>query len=171
MTIKRQFAARLLTAAVIAALLACMLGCCETPDGLRRKMQLWNLSMEYHYFASGGRSPSNLDEFSEFVTDRLASPEPYSATNVDMARAALERLKKGELILNWNADLSTHDEESDPYVLGYEKGIENHGGYMMSGGGFVKYVSAEEFAEIPPIPTTMYDGALNPPPSIDAESP
>lgn len=138
---------------LLIAMAVCLTGCCGARQRLERKRQLFSLAIEYHWFASSGRSPNGIDEFVQFVTTRIENPDPYTSPDSDVIPSAVERLRQGELVFVWSADLTTHSDDSDPYVLGYEKISAAEGGFIVSGGGLVRQVSANEFAEIPKIPT------------------
>lgn len=113
---------------------------------LLRKAHLSKLAMAYHAFnAKHGRPPSGVKQFYGFVPRRLL--------NDSVTRAAFDRLRDGELVLTWNAKLSSSGEINDEYLLGHEKGVSETGGYVVTAGGFVKRVTAGEFARLPKIGT------------------
>jgi len=117
------------------------------PDHLLRKSLLSKLGMAYHGFNSvKRRPPASTQELAAYLTERNDNPEAIALL--------IDPLKQGDIILIWNAILVTDGDTNDKYVLGYEKNVPESGGYMVTGGGFVQPVTAQQFASRPKIATS-----------------
>jgi len=111
-----------------------------------RKSQLATLGLAYHsYYAKNGDSPAKKEELIEFLSIR--------AKDDLLTIGAIERLKKGEIVIVWNAALSKDGDANDRYRLAWETAVTKTSALMMTGGGFVQFVTPEEFAKVKEIST------------------
>ncbi len=88
-----------------------------------------------------------MDELKAYLLER------NSDTNA--IALLIDPLRRGDIVLVWQGALSDVGDASEKFLLGYEKNTPRSGGYMVTGGGFVRQISAEEFAEYKPLPKQL----------------
>ncbi len=90
------------------------------------------------------------------------SQGPYKIAEMGPALSGFpklaEQIRSGEFIVIWNAALFPKGEESDKYVLGYQRCVAESGGWVLRGRGSVEKMRAEQFKAMAAIPTKPCDG-------------
>lgn len=131
--------------AFTALTLVALSGCeSKKPDDMLRKSVLSQLGMAYHGFnMAEGRPPAGIQDLADYLAERI--------NNSNAAAVLIDPLKRGRLVLIWNAVLTSDGEANGKFILGYEKNVSVTGGYIVTGGGFVQLITPEQFALLPKI--------------------
>ena len=59
-----------------------------------------------------------------------------------------EDIESGQFIVEWGVSLERSATENDKHVLGYEVDVPQNGGLVLLGGGTVRHITAEEYAQL-----------------------
>src|SRR5262245_56798676 len=104
-------------------------GCGRTSNVEMKEVH--SFGMAYHFYnAEKDRPPQQVEDL-----EAQSSEVP----------TLYKQIQQGEFIVVWNAALCPDGNENDKYVLGYEKGVPDSGGYVLLGGGFVTRMTPEQF--------------------------
>jgi hypothetical protein len=96
--------------------------------------QLRAFAKAYHSYADSTKmSPATL---ADLKPDWAAFPR------------VREDIESDQFVVAWGVSLERSAAENDRYVLGYEVDVPQNGGLVLLGGGTVRQVSAEEFAQL-----------------------
>lgn len=111
--------------------------------------ELKRLVFMYHEFRDTfRRSPSNLDELvATLDLYRLRSRKFYHVPR------AIEMIFQRRFVMIWDAKLLGDGDLNDKYILGYESTAPESGGLVMSAGGSVRELTANEFVRLQKIAT------------------
>ena len=116
-------------------------------------------ALRYHlFYAEHGRAPTNLQELDDYTP---ANPEELTDIGSYDGTLAIDRVRRGEIVVFWNAKFFPSGDKNNEYILGYETSVPTDGGYIVRGGGSVSRVSADEFATMVAIPTATDIAAEN----------
>jgi hypothetical protein len=96
--------------------------------------QLRAFAAAYHGYAESTRmTPTSLDDLKK-----------------DWGSFPLVRrdIESGQFVVAWGVSLERSAADNDQYVLGYEVDVPQNGGLVLLGGGTVREVNAEQFAQL-----------------------
>ena len=111
-----------------------VLGCAGRDRDLEYEKQLRAFAAAYHaYYDSTRVSPGSLDDLKK---DWATFPQ---------LRADIQ---SGQFVVYWGVSLEGSAAENDRFVLGYEVDAPQNGGLVLLGGGTVRQVTAEQFAQL-----------------------
>jgi hypothetical protein len=101
--------------------------------------QIWLVYMNYQ--DSNGRGPATLKEFADFAQ-----------TSDPSAMPVVNSLQSGKYVIYLGVKITDLKEGSSNTVLAYEAGVPTSGGLVVMADGFVKTMTAGEFAAAPKPP-------------------
>jgi hypothetical protein len=109
-------------------------GCSGRDRNPEYQKQLRAFAAAYHaYYDSTRVSPGSLDDLKK---DWATFPQLRSD------------IQSGLFVVFWGVSLEQSAAENDRFVLGYEVDVPQNGGLVLLGGGTVRQVSADEFAQL-----------------------
>jgi len=99
----------------------------------------------YHLYYEANRSaPSNVEALESFTTEGHISIYPSNDES-----EAYRMVRDGQLVVIWNAVIVDDGEENDRYVLAYERDVPENGRLVLTGGGAVRKVTADQLNALP----------------------
>src|SRR5215470_11589076 len=120
--------------AILWCLLLVLFGCGGNGGDPEYVKQLRAFAAAYHGYAESTRmAPTSLDDLKK-----------------DWASFPLVRrdIESGQFVVAWGASLERSAAENDQYVLGYDVDVPQNGGLVLLGGGTVRELNAEQFAQL-----------------------
>ncbi len=125
----------------------CLSGCSEEQQNAvrQRRDNLDKIGQAYVGMYKTGASPKNSDELATWMAE---------SADADTRGAARDSLVEGDVVVNWNGDLSA-TETLGSFVLAFEAGTLARGGYVVMADGKVKNMTLKEFQESTMLPATQ----------------
>jgi hypothetical protein len=95
------------------------------------------------YCTSTGNAPANLEQLLPYIR------KDFADTARPAAEALKTRVKNGDYVIVWNEQRVMRPElsPSQKFIIAYEKGVPEKGGFVVMTGGGVGHISAAKFAE------------------------
>ena len=110
------------------------LGCGGKDADAEYMNQLRAFAKAYHSYADSTKmSPTSL---ADLKSDWATFPR------------VREDIESGQFVVAWGVSLERSATVNDRYVLGYEVDAPQNGGLVLLGGGTIRQVNAEEFAQL-----------------------
>lgn len=124
------------------------------------KGELQKLGLAYHEFHRvREQSPPNLDALIDFMNNPPPPPKqtsivpPDSVSIVEIPPSIQEMVRKGQLVVIWDAYLTNSGQENDKYLLAYEKDSATNGGFVLTAAGRAFELTADAFKAYPLVTT------------------
>ncbi|MGI9441233.1 MAG: hypothetical protein ACR2N1_02135 [Rubripirellula sp.] len=138
---------RSLVSFVLLGAVCCLSGCSEEQQNAvrQRRDNLEKIGQAYAGMCKTGASPKNSGELAAWMAE---------STDADTRGAARDSLVEGDVVVNWNGDLSA-TETLGNFVLAFEAGTLARGGYVVMADGKVKNMTLKEFQESTMLPATQ----------------